>query len=169
MYFNNPHSGLFSRIFQKKNPPDITQTKQNETTIYPSPSYHLPTVKTRVQNTNSKPKILLDSYKKKKVLTKLNLLSKLIEERLSDDIDVNDLALKMGMSYTAFYRFVKNVTLKTPSVFIRTFRLKKALYLLENSTLNISEIAYEVGFKDPNYFSRVFKEEFGETPSGMRI
>jgi len=47
-------------------------------------------------------------------------------------------------------------------------RLQRAAVLLKTTDKNVSEIAYEVGFSDPNYFSRAFHEEFGEAPSAMR-
>ena len=50
----------------------------------------------------------------------------------------------------------------------RTKRLYKAKELLLNSQMNISEVAYKVGFKDPNYFTHVFVEKFGITPSATR-
>jgi len=58
-------------------------------------------------------------------------------------------------------RKLKTLTGKTPSRFIRSILLQKAKELLQTTSLNVSEIAYQVGFDDPNYFSRCFSEEFG--------
>ena len=53
----------------------------------------------------------------------------------------------------------------TPNEFILHFRMKRAAQLLENGKLNVSQISYKVGFKDPKYFSKSFQKKFGETPS----
>ena len=55
-----------------------------------------------------------------------------------------------------------------PDCHLRKMRLQRAAVLLKTTDKNVSEIAYEVGFSDPNYFSRAFHEEFGEAPSAMR-
>jgi transcriptional regulator GlxA family with amidase domain len=52
--------------------------------------------------------------------------------------------------------------------YLRTLRLSKARELLSTTALNISEVAYAVGFEDPKYFSRVFSEEFGVSPGNFR-
>ena len=57
------------------------------------------------------------------------------------------------------------LTGKTPVDCIRTVRLKRAVQLLEKSQLSIANIAYEVGFNNPTYFSKVFKDEYGTVPS----
>ena len=92
-----------------------------------------------------------------------------IEERLNDTgLTIPGLSQKLAMSDTQLYRKLKAITGKTPSQFIRSVRLQKAMALLQNSGLNVSEIAYEVGFTSPQYFSRMFKEEFGFPPSELR-
>ena len=96
----------------------------------------------------------------------LKKIQKIVESRLNDvDLGVNDLGQKVRLSRTQVYRKLKALTGKTPSQFIRSIRLQKALKLLKTTDLNVSEVAYEVGFTDPNYFSKVFKEAFGELPS----
>ena len=69
------------------------------------------------------------------------------------------------MSRVSLYKKLLRLTGKTPIECIRTIRLKRAVQLLKNSNLNIGNIAYEVGFNNPNYFSKVFKEEYGKLPS----
>lgn len=76
-----------------------------------------------------------------------------------------DLASEVHLSESQLYRKLKAISGKSTAIFIRTVRLKKALELLETSNLSISEIAYQVGFNDPAWFSRVFKEEFGMSPT----
>jgi AraC-like DNA-binding protein len=72
------------------------------------------------------------------------------------------------LSHTHVNRKLKAMTGKTPSRFIRSIRLQKAVELLKTTDLNVSEIAYDVGFSDPNYFSRSFSEEFGYPPNVIR-
>ena len=74
----------------------------------------------------------------------------------------------MGLSRPQFYRKIKSITGQSPSIYIRNLRLQKAQELLKNTQLNISEVAYAVGFKDLSYFSRSFSEEFGISPSETR-
>ncbi|HHH55208.1 MAG TPA: response regulator, partial [Bacteroidetes bacterium] len=78
------------------------------------------------------------------------------------------LARSMRMSDTQLYRKLKALTGKSTAIFIRSIRLRRAKELLETTNLNISEIAYDTGFNDPAYFSRVFKEEYGMSPSELR-
>ncbi|WP_177179681.1 hybrid sensor histidine kinase/response regulator transcription factor [Cyclobacterium xiamenense] len=66
------------------------------------------------------------------------------------------------------YRKLKALTGKTPSQFIRSIRLEKGMKLLQTTEMTISEIAYEVGFSDPNYFSRTFQLKYKITPSDFR-
>ncbi len=99
----------------------------------------------------------------------LQKLRAAVENRLGDTgLSIPELSREMIMSHTQLYRKLKALTGKTPSQFIRTLRLKKAMQLLKTSESNISEIAYEVGFSDPNYFSRMFKQEFGKVPGEVR-
>jgi transcriptional regulator GlxA family with amidase domain len=71
----------------------------------------------------------------------------------------------MGMSRVYFYKKVLALTDKTPSELIRYIRLKRAAELLEKSQLFINEVAYKVGFNDPKYFRKYFKDEFGINPN----
>lgn len=95
-------------------------------------------------------------------------LHTIIKDRFENpDLSIPEVCQAMHLSHTQLCRKLKALTGKTPSQFIRSFRLQKARKLLQNSELNISEIAYEVGFRDPNYFTRMFKKEFGITPGEM--
>ena len=93
----------------------------------------------------------------------------LIEERLSDDeLTVDHLAHELGMSRTQLFRKLKSLTDKSVVAFIRSYRLGGARQLLKSTELPISEVAYEVGFKNPAHFSAAFLKEFGTQQSGMR-
>ncbi len=96
-------------------------------------------------------------------------VSKVIEKNLhKDTFNGSDLSREVHLSKSQLYRKLKAISGKSTAVFIRTVRLKKAKELLLSTTLNISEIAYAVGFKDPAWFSRVFREEFGIAPTEFR-
>ena len=93
----------------------------------------------------------------------------LIEDRLSDDLPIEELAKGVFYTRVQVYRKIKALTGQSPSRFVRTVRLQRAFELLVTTDLNITEIAYEVGFKDPKYFTRVFVAEFGKAPSAFRL
>lgn len=85
------------------------------------------------------------------------------------EYSVEDLSKDLGLSRVHLYRKLQSITGQNPSEFVRSIRLKKAAQLLRDSQLNISEIAYEVGFTNPKYFTTCFKEEFGVTPTQFKI
>ncbi len=88
------------------------------------------------------------------------------EENISNpDFSVEELSRELGMSRVHLYKKLSSLTGKTPIEFIRVIRLKRAAQLLAESQLTVSEIAYEVGFNNPKYFRKYFKEEFGVLPS----
>lgn len=92
-----------------------------------------------------------------------------VEANIEDeDFGILQLCRAVGMSRTQLHRKIKALTGKSTSIFVRAIRLQKAKELLEQTDLNISQVAFEVGFKDPKYFSRTFAEEFGESPNQMR-
>jgi signal transduction histidine kinase/CheY-like chemotaxis protein/ligand-binding sensor domain-containing protein len=96
-------------------------------------------------------------------------LQGIIHDNIGDaEFGVSELGKAAMMSHIQLYRKLKALTDKTPSIFIRSIRLQKAMDLLKNSNLNISEIAYDVGFSDPNYFSKTFHQEFGKPPRSIR-
>jgi len=72
------------------------------------------------------------------------------------------------MSRTQVHRKLKALTNLSASLFIRQVRLQKALVLLQQTELTVSEIAYQVGFSSPNYFTRCFAEQFAQTPTDVR-
>lgn len=90
----------------------------------------------------------------------------LVEEKLKDpDLNVEDLGRDMGMSRVQLYRKLKSLTNYSPNELLRRMRLKKAAALLAASEWTVAEVAYEVGFSSPSYFTKCYKEEFGESPT----
>ena len=91
-----------------------------------------------------------------------------IEKDLSNaDFGTVQLCRALALSRTQLHNKLKALTGRSTSLFIRFIRLNIAKELLQNTDQNISEIAYDVGFKDPNYFTRIFVEEFGQPPSNF--
>ncbi len=90
---------------------------------------------------------------------------KIIEEKMSDSgLNVEDLGKDMGLSRVQLYRKIKSLTNYAPNELLRMARLKRAASLLASSELTVAEIAYEVGFTSPSYFTKCYKEQFGESP-----
>jgi YesN/AraC family two-component response regulator len=90
----------------------------------------------------------------------------LVEKNMSNaEFSVEELSRELGMSRVYLYKKLLSLTGKTPIEFIRTVRLKRAAQLLEKSQLTVSEIAYQVGFNNPKYFTKYFKSEFNVIPS----
>lgn len=93
----------------------------------------------------------------------------ILETNLGDEqFGVPELCKALGVSRAQLYRKFKALTGQTVARYFRSLRLHKAKSLLQTTDLNISEIAFETGFKDPAHFTHAFKEEFGENPSAAR-
>ena len=89
----------------------------------------------------------------------------ILEHLDNTDLNIELLSESLKLSRHQLYRKLKAITGITPIGFIRQIRLNVALELLKTNDYNISEIAYKVGFNDPNYFSRVFYQTFSKSPS----
>lgn len=90
-------------------------------------------------------------------------------KRMSNpELGMDDLASTMGLGYSQLYRKIKSLTGYRPVELIRLLRLEKAHELLMTSEKTISEISYEVGFSTPAYFTKCYREQYGETPSESR-
>ncbi|WP_163322631.1 hybrid sensor histidine kinase/response regulator transcription factor [Draconibacterium mangrovi] len=92
------------------------------------------------------------------------LHSAISENLNNEDFNVPELCEEMAMSKSQLYRKFKALTNQSVARYIRSLRMQKAKQLLSTSSMNITEIGYEVGMKSLSTFSQVFKEEFGESP-----
>lgn len=93
----------------------------------------------------------------------------IVYSRLGEqDLSVDKVAGLLHLGRTIFYKKVRGTTGYTPNEYIRVIRLRKAAELLKESEKNVSEVAYAVGFDNPYYFSKCFKEQFGMPPSQYR-
>jgi DNA-binding response OmpR family regulator len=96
----------------------------------------------------------------------MNQLITAIEANLSDEnFNPDILAEQLHVSRSQLYKKVKGLTGLSVSIFTRNIRLRKAAILLKSNTLTISEVAYQVGFSDPGYFTKCFREMYSKSPS----
>lgn len=93
-------------------------------------------------------------------------VDKYIKDMMSDpDTSVESMSAHLCMSRVQLYKRMVSLTGTTPSEYLRAKRIKRAEELIHNDELNISEIAYTVGFNNPRYFTKYFQEAYGLTPS----
>ena len=99
----------------------------------------------------------------------MNRLMQFIESRIDDDqLKIEEMAEAVGMSRSVFFVKIKSLVGMAPIDFLRHLRMERARQLVGGSTMNVSQIAYAVGFTDPKYFTRCFKKETGYTPTEFR-
>jgi YesN/AraC family two-component response regulator len=131
-------------------------------------------IESLIDNRNHLKKMFLSSYGielKKIVPTKtdekfIQKLLHIIQTNLADpDLNVDKITREIGISRAQLYKKVKSIANTSVNLLIRSVRLKKAAQLLAEGNLNITEVAYAVGFDNLPYFSRCFQEEFGISPS----
>jgi len=92
-------------------------------------------------------------------------LRKIIQDNLSDnEFNVERIGDEIGLSRVQLYRKVKALTGYSPVEMLRKARLTRARHLLRTTEKTVSEVAYAVGFSTPSYFSKCYKDEFGESP-----
>lgn len=93
----------------------------------------------------------------------------IFEARMSEaELNVDTLASEMGLGRSQFYRKIKQLTNYSPVELMRKMRMRQARELLTKTDRSISEIAYGVGFSTPAYFTKCFRQSFGETPTELR-
>jgi transcriptional regulator GlxA family with amidase domain len=93
----------------------------------------------------------------------------IVGEKMGErDFGVDTVASLMGLGQSQFCRKIKALTNYTPVELIRNLRLRRARTLLMSTDKSISEIAYEVGFTTPAYFSKCYRDAYNESPSDLR-
>jgi YesN/AraC family two-component response regulator len=96
-------------------------------------------------------------------------LMQYLESHISDqDLKIEDMADAVNLGRTVFYGKIKSIVGMAPFDFLRHIRMQRAEDLISRSQMNISEVAYAVGFTDPKYFTKCFKKETGMTPTEYR-
>ena len=90
----------------------------------------------------------------------------LVKDNISNsELNIEEMSSDLGMSRVHLYRKLKALTNQTPSEFVRTIRLKQAAYMLLQNKINISEVAYAVGFSSHQYFTSCFQNYFNMSPT----
>lgn len=98
----------------------------------------------------------------------LKQLHAIIQKNLSDsEFGVEDIGKQIGLSRVQLYRKVKAMTGSSVVDLLRKARLAKAKRLLESRSMSVSEVAYDVGFSAPSYFTKCFKDEYGMLPGDV--
>lgn len=97
--------------------------------------------------------------------TFLSKLRTIIEANISNEkLDVYLLALALNFSTSSIHKKVKQITNKSTNQFIREYRLERAKQMIEDQHANVSEIAFSLGFNSVSYFSKSYKDYFGQNP-----
>lgn len=125
-----------------------------------------PTTKEDFQN-------IIKQYCEKVILQKeehnaVIMAKKYIQIHYKESISLEDVAEYVGLTPTYFTKMFKEHTKKTFIDYVTEYRIEKAKELLLNTKLSLKEISYEIGYKDPNYFSRVFKKWTNVSPKQYR-
>lgn len=96
--------------------------------------------------------------------------TQVVEQNLENsEFSVETFSREMGVGRTVLFQKIKGITGSTPNNFIMNMRLKKAAYFLLNAPeMNVSDIAYRLGFGNPQYFNKCFRELFGIAPTQYR-
>jgi signal transduction histidine kinase/ligand-binding sensor domain-containing protein/DNA-binding response OmpR family regulator len=101
----------------------------------------------------------------KKDVQFIKQIHEVIEENLNEsDFNIDTIANTIGLSRSAFFKKLKSLTGFAPVDLVKEIRLNRAVELIKNTDMNISEIAFDVGFKDSGYFSKCFRKKYNQTP-----
>ncbi len=96
----------------------------------------------------------------------INKLLELIEQNIQNpDLDVEFLCNQLYISRTKLYQKIKSISDQSIGEFIKTIRLKKAIQIMTHEDTPLNDVAYRIGLQSPAYFSRVFKKEYGKSPT----
>lgn len=106
-----------------------------------------------------------NSLNRKDDMLLLNEVLSIIKEGYADPgFDVNQIIVKVGMSRSVFYKKFQSISSQSANNILKNFRLNKAAELLSSGQCSVSQAAYDCGFSDPAYFSKLFKERFNTPP-----
>ncbi|MEN8905854.1 MAG: response regulator, partial [Clostridiales bacterium] len=113
-----------------------------------------------------KPEKLTVSDNDQKLLSKV---IELIEKNIkTPNYTIDDIIVELGYSRSIFFKKMKSVSGYPPKEFVRIIKMKKAAELLRDPGASVSEVSFNVGFSDPDYFRKSFKHFFGETPTSYK-
>lgn len=106
--------------------------------------------------------------KQSKHIDQVNHARLLIRQSLEDDLTIQQIADKLGISYSSLRKLFKEFTGVSPALYQQDLRLQRAKELLTTTDMSIKELAYQLRFESPDYFSTKFKNKTGQTPSEYR-
>ena len=152
---------------------------QSGADAYITKPFHADVLLARISNLLKNRTLLHDLWSKegqqktKKAAAKedpfISRFKEVVEERMADsNLSVEDIGAEMHLSRVQLYRKVKAITGKSPVDLLRKARLTRASQLLAETSASVSEIAYQVGFTSPSYFTKCFKDEYGKVPGDAR-
>lgn len=125
--------------------------------------------KLRKQPTHSSTNLVINLTETNLTSEKDRLLKKvvslIVQNLQNENLNVGFLSAELGMTRQSLHNKLKTLTNHSPSDFIRNVKLENAARLLKNKTGNVGEIAYQSGFESISYFSKMFKEKYGVSPS----
>ena len=90
---------------------------------------------------------------------------RVVEENYTSPISIKELAYLSGRSLSSFKRDFQSIYGVSPAKWIREKRLSKARQMLLSSQMSVADVAYSLGFENPTHFSRIFKQQYGASPS----
>jgi DNA-binding response OmpR family regulator/two-component sensor histidine kinase len=157
---------------------DMLKGLQTGANDYITKPFHSNELKYKVQNILEQRKRLVEHIQENNGLIRADVqvtsvdedfltnLIKLVEDNIDNpDFNIEQFSYELAVSRSLLFSKMKALTNSTPKNFVKSYRMKRAAQLLETQKLSISEIAYQVGFKDPNYFSKVFTKEYSVPPT----
>ena len=125
-------------------------------------------LKKQFQGSQEAEQVIAESHLEDRDKQFLKQLHAIIQQNLSDsEFSVEDIGKQIGLSRVQLYRKVKAMTGSSVVDLLRKARLAKAKRLLETRSMSVSEVAYDVGFSAPSYFTKCFKEEYGILPGDV--
>ncbi|WP_243732395.1 hybrid sensor histidine kinase/response regulator transcription factor [Pedobacter metabolipauper] len=96
----------------------------------------------------------------------MSKLLRIIDDQLiNPDLDIEYLCTEIGMSRTKLYQKIKTITGQSIGEFIRSIRLRKAIEIMTQEDVLLTEVMYRIGIQTQSYFTKAFKKEFGKTPT----
>lgn len=138
----------------------ITQTKDQEKLVH------------RISEMNESPYMLFEKYFQNHNFDSANDITMktihYIEANICHELTIHEISTHLQISEGHLSRFFKKNTGYTVLEYITLIKIKKAVELMQNSSLRISEVAFDVGFNDPKYFSQLFRKYVGITPTEFR-
>lgn len=116
-----------------------------------------------LKNREIQPRELVSSEKDKLFMNKL--LAIIDAQMINPELDIDFLCKEIGMSRTKLYQKLKSITGQSIGEFVRSARLRKAIEIMKNEDVLMTEVMYRIGIQTQSYFTKAFKKEFGVTPT----